>query len=240
MADEATSAAPARTSLAPSEVYGMAVICVLMGLVIGYLLPCTHSKAVPARISAVPAMSAGAPHHPDSPGGRIPTLQEMKHMADKQAEPLLQKLKADPKNSALLAELGAIYHSTHQFKQAADYYGQAVELDPKSVELRGKLAASMYRNGEVDAAIAQLNRALTYNPSDANALFNLGMIKLQGKRDGRGALATWQRLLKSNPQLSADRKAQVQKLMADVLTSLGDQVAMQGGRVNDARRAGAN
>jgi cytochrome c-type biogenesis protein CcmH/NrfG len=41
------------------------------------------------------------------------------------------------------------------------------------------------------------------------------MIKWQGKQDGKGALAAWQELLKSNPQLSADRKATVQKLMTD-------------------------
>ena len=57
----------------------------------------------------------------------------------------------------------------------------------------------------------------------------LGMIRLQGKGDGKGALAAWQKLLKSNPQLSADRKAQVQKLMADVLNTLGDTQAAKGG-----------
>ena len=41
------------------------------------------------------------------------------------------------------------------------------------------------------------------------------MIKWQGKQDSKGALAAWQELLKSNPQLSPDRKAQVEKLMAD-------------------------
>jgi cytochrome c-type biogenesis protein CcmH/NrfG len=44
------------------------------------------------------------------------------------------------------------------------------------------------------------------------------MIKLQGKKDSKGALAAWQLLLKSNPQLGADRKAMVQKLIADVQT----------------------
>jgi len=71
---------------------------------------------------------------------------------------------------------------------------------------------------------------LTYDPKDANCLFDLGMIKLQGKQDGKGALAAWQKLLKSNPQLSPDRKAIVQKLMAQVLTTLGDQHRIQGGR----------
>ena len=66
------------------------------------------------------------------------------------------------------------------------------------------------------------------------------MIKLQGKQDGKGALAAWQRLLKSNPQLSADRKATVQKLMAEVLTMLGDQNGIQGARSNDGHKSNIN
>jgi hypothetical protein len=63
------------------------------------------------------------------------------------------------------------------------------------------------------------------------------MIRLQGKLDGKGALAAWQRLLKSNPQLSPERKATVQKLMADVLTSMGGQSGAKGARSNDKRKA---
>jgi cytochrome c-type biogenesis protein CcmH/NrfG len=80
----------------------------------------------------------------------------------------------------------------------------------------------------VDGAIAQLNRSLSYDPKDANSLFDLGMIKLQGKQDSKGALAAWQQLLKTNPQLSADRKATVQKLMASVQTAAGDQHGVEG------------
>ena len=151
-------------------------------------------------------------------------------MADKQAAPLLEKLKNDPRNSALLMQVGAIYHTTHQFKEAAAYYGKAVEVDPRNVALHTKLASSLYRAGDVDGAIAQLNRALSYEPNDANSLFDIGMIRLQAKGDGKGALAAWQKLLKTNPQLSADRKATVQKLMADVLTTLGDQRGIKGAR----------
>jgi cytochrome c-type biogenesis protein CcmH/NrfG len=168
------------------------------------------------------------------------TLGEMKQMADKQAAPLKEKLKSDPNNSAVLMQVAAIYHTTHQFKEAADYYARAVQSDPKNVSARTKLATSLYRSGDVDGAIAQLNRALTYAPKDANALFDLGMIRLQGKQDGRGALAAWQRLLKTNPQMSSERRAQVQKLMADVLTTLGEQHALEGARSNDEHKSNSN
>ena len=75
---------------------------------------------------------------------------------------------------------------------------------------------SLYYGGDVDGAISQLQQALHYDPKDANSLFNLGIMKLQGKKDSKGALAAWQLLLKSNPQLSEDRKARVQKLITDI------------------------
>lgn len=147
----------------------------------------------------------------------------MKQMAEKQAEPLLSKLKADPNDTALLLQAGAIYHGNHQFKEAAVYYGKALQNDPGSNAIRTKLVSSLYRSGDVDGAIAQLNQGLANDPTDPDSLFNLGMIRLQAKGDGKGAVAAWQQLLKSNPNLSLERKAEVQRLMADVMTTLGEQ-----------------
>jgi cytochrome c-type biogenesis protein CcmH/NrfG len=140
----------------------------------------------------------------------------MKQMADKKAEPLLEKLKSDPNNSDLLIQAGNIYLSTHQFKEAGGYFDRVLQIDPKNVAIRTEMASCLYYSGDVDGAISQLQRSLHYNPKDANSLFNLGMMKWQGKQDSKGAVAAWQELLKSNPELSPERKATVQKLMADV------------------------
>jgi cytochrome c-type biogenesis protein CcmH/NrfG len=252
MANEPTTASNGSESLQSARVYAMAVICLVAGLAFGYVLRGSKSPVSPTQpfANVVPAdvpagtmagrqtqtaVNARPPSAPMSAmsGGRMPSQEEMKRMADKQAAPLLQKLKSEPNNSALLVQIGAIYHATHQFKQAAAYYGKAVQIDPGNVAVRTKLASSLYRGGDIDGAIAQLNQALGYDPKDANALFDLGMIKMQGKGDGKGALAAWQRLLKTNPQLSEDRKAMVLKLMAEVQTTLGDQHGMGGARSND-------
>lgn len=203
-----------------TRVYPMAAFCLVMGLAIGFLMRESQLAVLSPRATAnAGARSAQAA----KPAGHPPTLDEMKQMADRQAAPLLEKLKANPNDGALLVQVGAIYHGSHQFKQAADFYAQAVKADPKNVAIRTKLASSLYRNGDIDGALEQLNKALTYDPKDANALFDLGMIRLQGEGDNKGALAAWQRLLKTNPQLSEDKKATVLKLMADVLTMTGDQ-----------------
>jgi len=62
------------------------------------------------------------------------------------------------------------------------------------------------------------------------------MMRLQGKQDGKGALAAWRQLLKSNPQLSSERRATVEKLMADVMTTLADQGGVQGAKTNDKQQ----
>jgi cytochrome c-type biogenesis protein CcmH/NrfG len=169
----------------------------------------------------MPAASVQAhavvPHPPLS--GRRPSLEEMKHMADKQAAPLLAKLDKDPNNADLLVQVGGIYHGAHQFKEAVGYYDRAAVAKPDDVAIRTKLAASLFRLGAVDSAIDQLNQALGKNPTDANSLFNLGMIEWQGKQDAKSALAAWQKLLKTNPQLNPEQKAQVQKLMTEAKAS---------------------
>ena len=205
-----TQLGPSTASWQAKQVYVMAVICLTLGLGIGYLLRGSQSQA---KSSAAQPMGAAA-----QPGTmpQMPSLDDMKRMANKKAEPLLEKLKTDPKNTELLTQVARIYETTHQFKEAADYFGKAVEADPKNVETRAEMASCLYYSGDVDGAIAQLERSLTYDAKNPNSLFNLGVMRWQGKKDAKGALSAWQQLLKTNPGLAADKKSQVQKLMAQV------------------------
>jgi len=77
------------------------------------------------------------------------------------------------------------------------------------------MASCLYYSGDVDGALSQLQQSLMYDPTNANSLFNLGVIRWHGKQDAKGAVAAWQQLLKSNPNLEANKKNQVEKLIAD-------------------------
>jgi cytochrome c-type biogenesis protein CcmH/NrfG len=211
MANEPTTQPEVQSVWQTRQVYTMAVICLVVGVAIGYLFRGSRSPVVPAQ----PAANAQPAPLPPGANRHMPSLEEMKQMADKKAAPLLEKLKSDPNNSDLLIQVGNMYKATHQFKEAAGYYDKALQIDPKNVAIRTEMASCLYYSGDVDGAISQLQQSLRYDPKDANSLFNLGMIKWQAKQDSKGALAAWQELLKTNPQLSADRKATVQRLMAD-------------------------
>ena len=181
-----------------TQTYAMAAVCLVIGVLVGFLVRGSASavQAAPAAAQAQPAASA-------PPGGMgqqpMPTLEEMKHMADKQAEPLLATLKTDPKNAALLNKTALTYKAAHQFKEAITYFQKALDVDPKNVAIRDDMASCMYYTGDVDGALDQLNKSLTYDPKHPGTLLNIGIIKWQGKNDVKGAVASWQTLLKLNP-----------------------------------------
>lgn len=216
MANEGLTSETATAGWHVRQVYALAVICLMIGVAVGYLFRGSRSPAaVPAGMSAGVGNS-GAKNPHAGIGNQPPTLDQMKHMADQKAEPLEAKLKDDPKNDELLVQLGNIYLATHQFKEADGYFAKAVEVKPKDVPIRTKLASTLYYEGDVDGALKQLEEAIAQDPKDANSLFNLGMIRWQGKKNSKGALSAWAQLLKSNPQLEPAKRAQVEKLMAEV------------------------
>jgi cytochrome c-type biogenesis protein CcmH/NrfG len=188
----------------------MAGICLAVGLVLGYLFRGSASHSNPASSATHMPTASGAP----AARAQMPSLEDMKRMADTKAEPLLAKLKTDPNNSDLLNQIGTLYKATHQFKEAGGYFQKAVDANPKNVAARTDLASCLFYEGDADGAINQLQQSLRYDPKDANSLFNLGMIRLQAKNDPGGAVTAWQELLKLNPKLAADKKAAVEKLIA--------------------------
>jgi tetratricopeptide (TPR) repeat protein len=190
------------------QVYVMAAVCLLAGVLVGYLArgSAAVAKAAPSA-AAQPAVAA------DSAPQKMPTLEDMKRMADKQAEPLLAKLKTDPNNGELLNQIGNLYRMTHQFQDAASYYNKALEINPKNVGARTDLASCMFYQGDIDGAIAQLEKSLTYDPKHAGTLLNLGMVRWKGKGDASGAIASWNKLLKYYPDF--ENKVVVERLIAE-------------------------
>jgi tetratricopeptide (TPR) repeat protein len=124
-------------------------------------------------------------------------------MADTQAAPLLEKLKADPNNAGLLENIGNVYYDAQLFPTAIDYYQRALKVAPANTGVRTDMATAYWYTGNIDAAIAEFQKSLSYEPNKANTLFNLGIDK---------AVATWQKLLDTNPNYEA--KDKVLELMA--------------------------
>jgi cytochrome c-type biogenesis protein CcmH/NrfG len=191
------------------QAYVLAVICLLVGIAGGWLIRGSQSPAAaPAETASAPAPAMGSA----GAGPQPPTPAQMQKMADTQAGALIEKLKADPTNAGLLASIGNIYYDAQQFPTAIDYYQRALKVEPANTGVRTDMATAYWYTGNADAAIAEFQKSLSYEPNKANTLFNLGIVEWQGKMDIDKAVATWQKLLNTNPNYEG--KDKVLELMA--------------------------
>lgn len=197
------------------QAYTLAAVCLVVGIVGGWLIRGTQSPAAAATDTA--GISAPAPTNANA--SQAPTPAQMQRMADTQAGPLLEKLKSDPNNTALLENIGNIYYDTQSFPTAIEYYQRGLKLEPANAAVRTDLATAYWYTGNVDTAIAEFQKSLSYEPNKPNTLFNLGIVEWQGKMDIDKALATWQKLLDTNPNY--ENKDKVLELMAQAKKHAG-------------------
>ncbi len=191
----------------------MAVICLIVGTAVGYLVRGSQNGSAPANTTA----NAAAPQPPadamhSGAAGQMPTPDQLKAMADQQAAPLLTKLKSNPADVETLAQVGNLYYDAQQFNVAIDYYGRALAIEPKNASIRTDMGTAYLYVDNPDRAIQEFQTALKDNPKHGQALFNLGMAQWRGKGDAPGAVATWEKLLKTVPDFP--ERANVEQMIA--------------------------
>jgi tetratricopeptide (TPR) repeat protein len=191
-----------------TQAYTLSVICLLVGTACGWLFRGSQTPAVASQIEA--ASTAGS--MPADAATAQPSPDQLKKMADTQAAPLVEQLKTDPNNPDLLVKTANNYYDAQQFPTAINYYQRALQIRPANAAVRTDMATAYWYLGDADTAIREFNQALTYEPDKSNTLFNLGVVKWQGKMDIEGAVAAWQKLLATNPNY--ENKAKVQELIA--------------------------
>jgi len=184
----------------------LASICLFAGIAGGWTIRASQSPSAPAQVAHLAPTASAAP--------QPPTPVQLKQMADAQAAPLLNRLKAEPKNPELLAAIGNLYYDAQQYPDAVSYYQRTLEIKPADADVRTDLGTALWFMGNADSAITAFNTALTSAPNNPNTLFNRGLVKWRGKKDGIGALADWDKLLAANPAYA--QKDAVEKMIAEV------------------------
>jgi len=191
--------------------YVLAIFCMLFGFVLGYLFRGSASPTATAVAgSASPSTASTAGGAPDT------SLSSPSDLSGHAASVLLDNLKSNPNDFEALVKLGNLYFDNQQYQNATQYYERALKLHPENPDVRTDLGTCYWDLGAADKALAEFNRALTYRPDYSQTLFNIGIVKFQGKNDAKGAISAWQRLLDTNP--TYPQKQQVLDLIARART----------------------
>jgi cytochrome c-type biogenesis protein CcmH/NrfG len=188
------------------QAYTLATICLVVGVVTGYLLHGPTPTAAQSSLQAVQAQPFGQTGMPQV------TPEQLKHMADKQAEPLLAELKNKPNDASTLAKVAGFYLVARQYQTAQEYYERSLAINGTDADVLMHLSGCYYYQGDIDKAISVLQRSLRVQPDHPQSLYILGMIQWQEKGDAKAAIATWERLLKTSP--NDPNRAKVEQMIS--------------------------
>lgn len=171
----------------------------IVGGLTGYLIAVQGGRTAPAT---GPALSAGA-----SPTAATPVVDEG---ALKAYRDILER---DPKNLAAATAAGNMLYDAHRYVEAIPFYQQAFALNTADVNVSTDLGTALWYAGRADEALGQYDRSLAINPTHSQTLFNVGIVKADGKHDYAGAIAAWEKLLATTPDYS--NAANVRSLIED-------------------------
>ncbi|MGA3212601.1 MAG: tetratricopeptide repeat protein [Terriglobales bacterium] len=185
-----------QTAWTSVQAYVLAVVCLLLGVALGYLFRGSASPVAgtaEASASSVSSMSQGNPVQSQvSP-------EQQKAMVEQAVAPLLATLKATPDDFNTIMKVANLYYDGGQYSEAVKYYQVALKSQPQNADLLTDLGTAIWYMGDADGAIAEYQAALKYQPGHPGTLFNLGIVRWQGKMDPKGAVQAWEELLQRNP-----------------------------------------
>jgi cytochrome c-type biogenesis protein CcmH/NrfG len=201
MAEKTSNRASAGSS---TQAYLLAAFCLVLGVALGYLFRGSASPGVQAAQASSSTTSSAAAQ------SQQPQLtpEQQKATVDQAVAPLLATLKNNPDDFNSLIQVANIYFDGRQYPEAITYYRRAAKGQPTNSDVLTDLGTAIWYTGDADGAITEFQTALKYRPDHPGTLFNLGIVRWQGKLDPKGAVEAWEQLLKLNPNYPEKQQVQ--------------------------------
>jgi len=184
------------------------VIGILIGFVVGFF---AASARQPKNAATAAAPQVGQPSNAGapSPAGAVPEGHPPQEVINQVLE-MKKTAEREPNNVEVRAQLANTYFDIGRYADSIDYYTQALALDPNNINYRTDRATAYHYLGQTEPAMADLKRSLEIDPTHPPTLFNLGVVRLHGLNDPKGAVEAWEQFVRLNPKSPATPKVQEQ------------------------------
>ncbi|MCU1386160.1 MAG: type pilus biosis/stability protein PilW [Acidobacteria bacterium] len=190
-----------------SDAIAFGIAGVLFGLIAGWIIG--SQQAVP-RSAAAPAPSAQQAPAGGGTTARAAVLDET------QVQALKTVAEREASNATPRVQLGNLYFDAERYDEAIKWYGDALKLSPKDVNVSTDLGVSYYYANQPDRALQQFEQSLKLDPKHAKTLLNVGIVKAFGKQDLDGAGDAWKQVVAMAPD---SPEGQAAKRALESLTS---------------------
>lgn len=206
-ADDRDDQAPARPSPYTWIVYAVAML--LVGGLAGYVLSIVGTSGSAPTAATTPT-AASAPAVGAPAAGMVDAVALKAYR---------ETLARDPKNLQAAVSAGNMLYDAKRYEEAIPLYQQAMAANDRDVNVSTDLGTALWYTGRADAALAQYAVSLTIEPAHAQTLFNVGIVRSDGKKDYAGAAQAWETLLQINP--AYPNAANVRTMIAEAKGKVG-------------------
>ena len=108
-------------------------------------------------------------------------------------------LATNPNNIEAVIQLGNDYFDVGDYQKSVEAYDKALHIDPDNAEVITDKGVAYRRMGKPDESIELFQKALKIDPGQTLAMFNLGIVLRDDKKDFSGALKVWRDFLAKAP-----------------------------------------
>ncbi len=146
-------------------------------------------------------------------GQQSPPHNEETHQAMLKLE---AEVTTNPGNFQAWASLGNLYYDTDQGTKAIAAYNKSLSLHKGDANLLTDLGVMYRKNKQPDKAIESFNQAIQENPTHMPSRYNKGIVLLYDLNDKQGALASWEDMLRIDPQAKSNSGVTIRELIDQV------------------------
>ncbi len=179
--------------------------CLVAGFLAGVLF---SSFQEPAVAPSTPSQQHGAQAPAPGAGGLAPG----------QADRILaleREVAANPDNAEAWAQLGNIWFDTHKYDKAIEAYEKSLAIKPDNPDVWTDLGVMYRRTGKPAKAIECFDRAIAIDPKHDTPYFNKGIVQIFDLKDVEAGLASWEELVRINPEAMAPNGQPVSALITE-------------------------
>lgn len=120
---------------------------------------------------------------------------------------------ANPKDYQAWTRLGNLYYDTQQPEKAIGAYTKSLELHKGDANILTDLGVMYRLTNQPQKAIEYFDRAMQDDPGHLPSRYNKGIVLMYDLGDPKGAIASWEDLLRLDPQAKAGNGESIRALV---------------------------
>jgi cytochrome c-type biogenesis protein CcmH/NrfG len=161
------------------------------------------------------SIAPSAPPTAAAPGEQPQQHNEEVHQAIQNLE---GEVTANPGNFKAWTQLGNLYYDTDQATRAIAAYNKSLELHKGDANLLTDLGVMYRKDKQPQKALELFNKAIQEDPTHLPSRYNKGIVLFYDLSDRQGAIASWEDMLKIDPQAKTNSGMAIRDLITQIKT----------------------